>query len=90
MKSLGNYARKLKVVVLAGAMLLVPLTALAQQEVDPDHFDGDHVQIAQKARPTEHRRQVAAMRKTNSGSKSRHKARPNKHTEQKLAAAIRQ
>ncbi|MGZ4789774.1 MAG: hypothetical protein ACXVZX_14745 [Terriglobales bacterium] len=38
-----NWTRGLKTIIAVAAMLLMTHTLSAQQEVDPDHFDGSNV-----------------------------------------------
>ncbi len=78
MKSVANYARSVKVVVLTAAMLLAPGSALAQQEINPDPFDGDTAKVAQARPATEHRQQAASVHKKNAGAKRRQKSHANK------------
>jgi len=71
MKAL-SYTRLL---VVAGAMLLATLTAAAQQEVAPDHYDGQGAGPAQKVQPvkTQHKAAVhkaAAAKHVASAKKS--------------------
>lgn len=53
MKSLANAMSNLKVLVLAGSIILVPAAAMAQQEVSPDIYPTSSPKIAQNAKPVQ-------------------------------------
>jgi len=87
MSILASYASKLKTILLTGTMLLTTLTAVAQQEVDPDHFDGSSAQ----ARPivVKHQKQSASVHKTNSSPKRQNQAKASKKPKQPSVIATR-
>ena len=59
MGNFAKYSSNLKVVVLAGVLALTGLNAVAQQEVDPDHFDGNQTVATQKNHATKMHKQSA-------------------------------
>jgi hypothetical protein len=61
MSTLTKYTNNFKTIALAGAMLLTTVSALAQQEVDPEHFDQPIV--AQKTAAPKAHKQVATAHK---------------------------
>ena len=61
MSTLAKYTPNAKSILLAGAMVLTTLAALAQQEVDPEHFDQPIV--AQKTVTPKPHKQVATAHK---------------------------
>jgi hypothetical protein len=70
MGNLAKYSGNLKVIALAGAMALTALNAVAQQEVDPDHFDGNQtVETTQKTHATKAHKQSATASNVNAVSK---------------------
>ena len=60
MKTFSKVALAGKTILVAGTMLLLTLTAAAQQEVAPDHFDGTPAAASQSARPKVRKQLVAA------------------------------
>ena len=78
MEDVTHY-RALKTFLVAGAMLLAALTAAAQQEVAPDHFDGSEnntvraakaVKVQKKAPHKPAKLNTSAKRGTTVASKS--------------------
>jgi hypothetical protein len=61
MSTLAKYTPHAKTILFAGAMLLTTLAAIAQQEVDPEHFDQPIV--AQKTAAPKPHKQVATEHK---------------------------
>ena len=61
MSTLAKYTPNAKSIALAGAMLVTTVSALAQQEVDPEHFDQPIV--AQKTAAPKPHKQVATAHK---------------------------
>ncbi len=71
MKSLAICLSNLKVLVLAGSMLLVP-AAVAQQEVSPDIYPDHSPKATQTVKPAAHAKQDAKdARKIDVAAKSR-------------------
>lgn len=58
MEAVNHYTRALKTLLAAGAMLLATLTAAAQQEVAPDHFDGTESNAARTVKPAKVQKQA--------------------------------
>ncbi len=74
MKSLAICMSNLKVLVLAGSMLLVP-AAVAQQEVSPDIYPDHSPKATQTVKPAAHAKQDPKnARKIDVAAKSRKKA----------------
>jgi hypothetical protein len=71
MGNFTKYSSNLKAIVLAGSMALVALNAVAQQEVDPDHFDGNQTAVTQKNHATKVRKQSATKPNVSTVSKQR-------------------
>jgi hypothetical protein len=69
MGKFAKYPHNVKAIVLAVAMGLVALNAVAQQEVDPDHFDGSQTVPVQKSRVMKVRKQAAPTQNANAASK---------------------
>ena len=69
MKTIAKYSRNLKAMVLVGTMALIAISAGAQQEVDPDHFDGNDNAVVQKASTAKTHKQVVAKQNTNAAPK---------------------
>ncbi len=62
MKNLAKHTHHLRMLVLAALVMLMSMVAFAQQEVAPDHFDGNDVTVTHKTRPLTHRKQVVARK----------------------------
>jgi hypothetical protein len=88
MKTFASYARNLKTIVLAGSMLLMTTTALAQQEIDPEHFDSEPTTPAQKATTTKTHKQVATTQKKNEAPKSSHQQVASKRNPEKPKVVV--
>jgi hypothetical protein len=71
MGNFAKYSRNLKAIVLAGAMAVIAVNAVAQQEVDPDHFDGNQTVTASKNSVSIARKQPATAKNVNTVSKER-------------------
>ena len=67
MNLLTNCTRGLKTIIAVAAMLLMTHTVSAQQEVDPDHFDGPAVS-SQKSTAKVHK--TSAHRQTQTAKKA--------------------
>lgn len=81
MQITSRYSRNIQAIVLAGVMGLVALSAVAQQEVAPDHFDGNDAALVQKARATKPQKQATPKQATNAGAKPRvREAKANKNS----------
>jgi hypothetical protein len=61
MSTLTSYTRNAKAILLTGTLLLITISAFAQQEVDPEHFDQPIV--AQKRSVAKPHKQVATVHK---------------------------
>ncbi len=69
MDNFAKYSRNLKAIVLAGAMVLMAVSAVAQQEVDPDHFDSNQTVAAPKNHVSKARKQPTTAQNVNTVSK---------------------
>ena len=70
MTKINQYSPKLKAVLLSGAMLLATsFSAVAQQEVAPDHFGEPQAQVAQQQAKTVKSQKQTVAKKTNSNKK---------------------
>ena len=56
--------RSLRTIVVAGAIFLAAVTAVAQQEVSPDHYEGNGAGPASKAHVTKVHKQTSARKQT--------------------------
>lgn len=65
----AKYSRNLKAIVLAGGMVLIAANVVAQQEVDPDHFDRNQTVTAPKNHTSKARKQPGTAQSVNSVSK---------------------
>lgn len=87
MKSLANCMSSLKVLVLAGSMILVPAGAIAQQEVSPDIYADSSPTMAQNAKLVQQaKKQSTDSKRLNAAAKD-HKGSSKKTDDRKLAAA---
>jgi hypothetical protein len=78
MSTLTKYTRNAKAILLAGTLSLLTISAFAQQEVDPEHFDQPIV--AQKAAAPKPHKQVATAHKTKAAQKSNRQEAASKKT----------
>jgi hypothetical protein len=77
----AKYSRNLKAIVLAGALALIAVNAVAQQEVDPEHFEGKQTVTAPKNRVSKAHKQPATAQTVNAVSKpSVRQAKANKNS----------
>ncbi len=87
MTSLANCVSSLKVLVLAGSMLLVP-AAVAQQEISPDIYPDHAPKATQDLKPAAQANQRSNhARKVDAAAKSRKASR--KKTDDRKQAALR-
>ena len=56
--------RSLRAILVTGAMLLATISVAAQQEVSPDHYEGNGAGPATKAQVAKVRKQTAARKQT--------------------------
>ena len=69
MDNFAKYSHNLKAIVLAGAIALMAGNAVAQQEVDPDHFDGNQTVAAPKNHTSKARKQPSTAQNVSAVSK---------------------
>jgi hypothetical protein len=62
MSTLTKYTRNRKAILITGTLLLITISAFAQQEIDPEHFD--QAIVAQKPFVAKSHKQVATVPKT--------------------------
>jgi hypothetical protein len=79
MENFAKYSHNLKAIVLAGAMALIAVNAVAQQEVDPDHFDGKPTVTAPK-NTTKARKQAATAQSVTASKPSVPQAKASKNS----------
>ena len=69
MENFAKYSHNLKAIVLAGAIALMAGNAVAQQEVDPDHFDGKQSVTTAKNHTAKARKQAATAQNANTATR---------------------
>jgi hypothetical protein len=80
MGNFAKYSRNLKAVVLAGTMALIAVSAVAQQEVDPDHFDGNQTVTVPKNHGSKTHKQPSTAQVNTASKPSVRQAKANKNS----------